>query len=68
MIQRVKQPENQLARRLPASQSDRFGIRSIHECKLPFVEKESCSRRRDHVNAYKIELLPNVTIGDSDGP
>ena len=51
-VQRIKQPDHELARRLPTSQSDRFGIRSIHKRKLPFAEKESCSRRRHHVNAY----------------
>ncbi|MGH2868591.1 MAG: hypothetical protein ACRDNK_13650, partial [Solirubrobacteraceae bacterium] len=52
LIQHVKQPDHQLARRLPASQRDRFSIRSMHARKIPSNQKESCSPPRHHLNAY----------------
>jgi len=52
-IQHVKQPDHQLARRFPASQRDRFRLRSIHDRKIPSAEKESCSPPRLHLNAYE---------------
>lgn len=54
-VQRIKQRDHELARGLPASQCDRFSIRSIHERKIPSAEKEPCSRRRHHVNAYAVK-------------
>ena len=52
LIQHVKQPDHQLARRFPASQRDRFRLRSIHDRKIPSTQKESCSPPRHHLNAY----------------
>jgi hypothetical protein len=48
----VKQPDHQLARRFPASQRDRFRLRSIHDRNIPSIQKESCSPPRHHLNAY----------------
>jgi hypothetical protein len=68
LIQHVKQPDHQLARRFPASQRDRFRLRSIHNRKIPSAEKESCLPPRHHLNSYKsgssdiaAALLANVS-------
>ena len=52
LVQRIKQPDHQLAGGLPTSQRDRFRLASIHDCKIPSAEKDSCSQPRHHVNAY----------------
>jgi hypothetical protein len=52
-VQRIKQPQHQLASRLPTSHRDRFRLASIHDSKIPSIQKDSCSPPRPQVNAYK---------------
>ncbi len=57
-----QQPEDQLNRRLPTRPSDPFGIRNMHERKIPCIAQESSQSPRPHLNAYAgIVLLPNFS-------
>ena len=67
-IQRVKQPDHELPSGLPAGQRDRFSVRSIHARKIPSIQKDSCSPRRHHLNAYQsvVELKTAVSSHFTD--
>jgi hypothetical protein len=61
-IQRVKQPDHELPSGLPAGQRDRFSVRSIHARKIPSIQKDSCSPRRHHLNAYVGTIIATLLI------